>query len=396
MAYPFAAAEVLTAVDLNAMIGAPTQNTQTGTTYTFGLADAGKVNTFDNASPVTATLPAQATVSWPANTVLPVLCLGAGTVTITPAVDVTINGEPLTLETSKGGSLVRTASNTWTFIPFSAGDGTPGDANFTNAATGDYVSGGISYKYITFTGSGELVVDRAGFADILLIGGGGGGGGMVTGGPGGGGAGGYLDGSSVYFAVGTATVVIGAGAPAVNPTGSVGLGGATSRLGNYYSSGGGGGGPGGGSGSRPPQPGGSGGGGGSQISDSDPGAAGVSGLGFAGGTSFGSATANSRAGGGGGGAGAVGANGVSANAGAGGDGSSSAITGASVTRAGGGGGASPSSGSGAGGAGGGGAGGSTTNATAGTINTGGGGGGVSANANTGAGGSGLCIIRVVV
>jgi len=123
MAYPFAAAEVLTAVDLNAMIGAPTQNTQTGTTYTFGLADAGKVNTFDNASPVTATLPAQATVSWPANTVLPVLCLGAGTVTITAAAGVTINGTPLTLETSKGGSLVRTASNVWTFTPTGGGGG---------------------------------------------------------------------------------------------------------------------------------------------------------------------------------------------------------------------------------------------------------------------------------
>ncbi len=35
-----------------------------------------------------------------------------------------------------------------------------GDANFTNVATGTYTSGGIDYKYITFTGSGSLVVDR--------------------------------------------------------------------------------------------------------------------------------------------------------------------------------------------------------------------------------------------
>jgi len=166
MAYPFAAAEVLTAVDLNAMIGAPTQNAQTGTTYTFGLADAGKVNTFDNASPVTATLPAQATVSWPANTVLPVLCLGAGTVTITPAAGVTINGTPLTLATSKGGSLVRTASNVWTFVPFSGGVEA---ANFTNTATGTYTDGGIDYKYITFTGSGSLVVDQPGSLTSLLL-----------------------------------------------------------------------------------------------------------------------------------------------------------------------------------------------------------------------------------
>ena len=124
MAYPFAAAEVLTAVDLNAMIGAPTQNTQTGTTYTAVLLDAGKTVTLSNASAVTLTIPAQASVSWADNTQLNFLNIGAGTVTITAAAGVTINGTPLTLETSKGGSLVRTASNTWTFMP--TGGGLPG------------------------------------------------------------------------------------------------------------------------------------------------------------------------------------------------------------------------------------------------------------------------------
>jgi len=42
-------------------------------------------------------------------------------VTITAAAGVTINGTPLTLATSKGGSLVRTASNTWTFTPIGGG-----------------------------------------------------------------------------------------------------------------------------------------------------------------------------------------------------------------------------------------------------------------------------------
>ena len=121
MAYPFAAAEVLTAVDLNAMIGAPTQNTQTGTTYTAVLLDAGKTVTLSNASAVTLTIPAQASVSWADNTQLNFLNIGAGTVTITAAAGVTINGTPLTLTTSKGGSLVRTASNTWTFTPSGGG-----------------------------------------------------------------------------------------------------------------------------------------------------------------------------------------------------------------------------------------------------------------------------------
>jgi len=122
MAYPFEAAEVLTAVDLNAMIGAPTQNAITTVTYTAVLLDAGKTVTLSNASAVTLTIPAQASVSWADNTQLNFLNLGAGTVTITPAAGVTINGTPLTLATSKGGSLVRTASNTWTFTPTGGGD----------------------------------------------------------------------------------------------------------------------------------------------------------------------------------------------------------------------------------------------------------------------------------
>jgi len=120
MAYPFAAAEVLTAANLNAMIGAPTQNNQTGTTYSLALLDAGKTVTLSNASPVTVTVPAQATVTWANNTEINLLNIGAGLVTIAGAVGVTINGTPLTLATSKGGTLIRTASNAWTFVP--AGD----------------------------------------------------------------------------------------------------------------------------------------------------------------------------------------------------------------------------------------------------------------------------------
>ncbi len=82
-----------------------------------------------------------------------------------------------------------------------------GPANFTNAATGTYTDGGINYKYITFTGSGSLVVDQAGFADMLIIGGGGGGGVSSAGG---GGAGSHLEIVNGYLAAGTHTVTLGA------------------------------------------------------------------------------------------------------------------------------------------------------------------------------------------
>jgi len=375
MAYPFAAAEVLTAVDLNAMIGAPTQNTQTGTTYTAVLLDAGKTVTLSNASAVTLTIPAQASVSWADNTQLNFLNLGAGTVTITPAAGVTINGTPLTLATSKGGSLVRTASNTWTFIPFSAGEGA---ANFTNTATGTYTDAGISYKYITFTGSGDLTVDRAGFADILVVGGGAGGGPFYY--AGGGGAGGHLYATGVYLPLEVIAVTVGAGG-ASNSAGNF------SRLGNLVSIGGGSQRVSGGSG------GGATGGNGS----------GTNGIGLLNGNSGGFAvgsSGNAGGGGGGGGAGSVGGNASGSNSnwtgGTGGDGLSNSITGSGITRSAGGGGGAYITG-GPGGSGGGGAGSYNGNAIAGTVNTGSGGGGVGyASGLAGTGGSGLVIVRVVV
>ena len=100
---------------------APEQNAITTVTYTAVLLDAGKTLTRSNAAASTHTIPAQATVAWAANTQLNILNIGAGTVTITPAAGVTINGTPLTLTTSQGGRLVRTASNVWTFTATGSG-----------------------------------------------------------------------------------------------------------------------------------------------------------------------------------------------------------------------------------------------------------------------------------
>jgi len=336
MAYPFAAADVLTAVDLNAMIGAPTQNTQTGTTYTAVLLDAGKTVTLSNASAVTLTIPAQASVSWAANTQLNFLNIGAGTVTITPAAGVTINGTPLTLATSKGGSLVRTASNVWTFIPFSSGEGA---ANFTNAATGTYTDAGISYKFITFTGSGSLVVDRAGFADVLIVGGGGA---PNFSNANGAGAGGYIPVTNYFLAMGTHTITVGAGSVNAGQKGS------DSALLQTVAVGGG---RGDGNANRR-STGGSGGG----VFNAGLSAA-ILNQG-----NVGSAGANSAGGGSGG----------AASGSTGGIGTSSSITGSAVTRA---------------------AGGGSTTGTSGGANTGDGGGG---NNGSSTGGSGIIIVRVAI
>jgi len=129
---------------------APTQNTITATAYTGVLLDAGKTVTRSNAAASTHTIPAQATVAWAANTQLNILNIGAGTVTITPAAGVTINGTPLTLATSKGGSLVRTASNVWTFTPSGGG--------------GKVLQVVSVFKADTFTSSSTTLVDVTGLS----------------------------------------------------------------------------------------------------------------------------------------------------------------------------------------------------------------------------------------
>lgn len=363
--YPTVSSDLADHIDDNLAYNAVSINAQTGTTYTFALADAseGKLVTASNAASSTYTVPPQSSVTWAAGAVLRILNQGAGVVTIAAGAGVTINGTPLTLAQYKGAAIQRTASNTWTFVPFSGG---VGNADFSDAATGTYTSGGVNYKYISYTASGTLTVTTAGFADVLVVGGGGGGF------WGGGGAGGHYYLTNAYLEAGSLTITVGAGGTSLR-SGNV------SRCGSYYS-------PGGGDGRM--DNGGSGGGGFNTGALGGVGI-GVSGLGNNGGT------ADNTTGSGGGGAGAAGGNSTSNVGSAGGAGLANSITGSSVTRAGGGGGSGSSS-SGAGGSGGGGAGSYNSAGTAGTANTGGGGGGDVATGVGGSGGSGVVIIRVAV
>lgn len=66
-------------------------NTQSGTSYTLQLVDQGVLVTLANASPITLTIPPNSSVAFPTATVLDLAQYGAGTVTVTPGVGVTIN-----------------------------------------------------------------------------------------------------------------------------------------------------------------------------------------------------------------------------------------------------------------------------------------------------------------
>jgi len=69
----------------------PVVNNQTGTTYTFILSDANDIITFNNASPITVTIPSNASVAFPIGTKIKCIRLGAGLITFSPAGGVTLN-----------------------------------------------------------------------------------------------------------------------------------------------------------------------------------------------------------------------------------------------------------------------------------------------------------------
>lgn len=221
--YPTTSSALATHIDDKLAYNAVTINAQTGTTYTFALADAsaGKLVTATNAASQTYTVPPQSSVTWADGAILRILNQGAGVVTIAAGAGVTINGTPLTFAQYSGAALQRTASNTWTIIPFTGG---VGNADFSNAATGTYTSGGFSYKYVSFTATGTLTVTKDGLADVLVVGSGAGGAGGNNLNYGAGGGSGGANYAQVKLTSGTYSIYIAAGGAAGGVATAGGLG----------------------------------------------------------------------------------------------------------------------------------------------------------------------------
>ena len=94
-------------------------NAQTGTTYNFILGDDGKLCTFDNASPITATVPANSTVAYGIGTQINLMQLGAGQVTIAAAGGVTLRSEGSKLKLKAQyavATCVKIATDTWVVV----------------------------------------------------------------------------------------------------------------------------------------------------------------------------------------------------------------------------------------------------------------------------------------
>ena len=125
------------------------QNAQTGSSYSYALADASKLLTMSNASANTVLVTKQATVTWVTGTQLRVMNLGAGVTTLVADTGVTINGN-VALKQYQGGELIRTASDVWLFVPTASSSGMDLITPASVAGSGVSFSGGqISFSAAT-------------------------------------------------------------------------------------------------------------------------------------------------------------------------------------------------------------------------------------------------------
>ncbi len=92
--------------------------TQSTTSYTLQLSDAGSFITTTNASAVTITVPVNASVAFPTGTKIVLFQQGTGQVTVAPAAGVTLQANPGTkIATQYGGAeLIKLATNTWAVV----------------------------------------------------------------------------------------------------------------------------------------------------------------------------------------------------------------------------------------------------------------------------------------
>ena len=94
-------------------------NAQTGTTYTLAASDAGDLVTLTNASAITLTVPTNASVPFAIGTQVTIAQSGAGQVTISPAVGVTVSAADTATKLRvqwSAATLIKTNTNNWILI----------------------------------------------------------------------------------------------------------------------------------------------------------------------------------------------------------------------------------------------------------------------------------------
>jgi hypothetical protein len=94
-------------------------NTQTGTTYTLAVGDAGQLVTLSNASPVTLTVPTNAAVPFAIGTQITITQANSGQVTVAGDTGVTVNAADGYLKLRvqwSSATLIKLNTNSWVLI----------------------------------------------------------------------------------------------------------------------------------------------------------------------------------------------------------------------------------------------------------------------------------------
>lgn len=113
-----AGTETLTNKTLTAPVINLSLNAQTGTTYTFVLADNGKLVTLDNASAIAVTVPTNASVAYATGAQINIVQKGAGQVTVSGDTGVTVNATPgaKTRAQWSAATLIKIDTDSWVLL----------------------------------------------------------------------------------------------------------------------------------------------------------------------------------------------------------------------------------------------------------------------------------------
>ncbi|MDP1877981.1 MAG: hypothetical protein Q8M17_10560 [Actinomycetota bacterium] len=149
--------------------------------YSFTLADAlaGKRVIANKATAIAFTILPQGTgggqVAWQSENELSGFNRNDGLLTLTPGSGVTFIGSVLTFAKGTGFTAVRTASNEWVVLPFSAGSASApvvdegASTNVTFSTLTDPDGDGKNYRLAKWTVDGTLVVTTTGEVDALAV-----------------------------------------------------------------------------------------------------------------------------------------------------------------------------------------------------------------------------------
>jgi hypothetical protein len=160
-AWPAASLTVANAIDAAGYYIGRGINAQTAS-YTGVLTDAGKTVTMTVATSNTFTVPLNATVAYPTGTRINILNLGAGACTVTATGGVTINGTITALATNQFAELIKTDTNTWSYMP-------PGGFPASATATVDTGQSTTSTSFTDLATAGPAVTLTTGTKALVIV-----------------------------------------------------------------------------------------------------------------------------------------------------------------------------------------------------------------------------------